>query len=279
MDTGGLILIVMLLGVPLLIGVFAGKSVFAQKDRNPKTGAIVGGLVGIITSYVGLIIFVLVTSRWTNHRKYSLHRGGPKRLQVSWAYGFHKAELKLDGVGLGTITSLGAARQGQTFILPDGSALSIKAGNHPITSSPVPKLTLNGKPIPESVDDPAVKLRVASNLLILFGVLSLFVGVLFFSANPAWYTALVFIVALTAPIAGIFIRRMSRIALSIGIVYPVIGALTFVSGIVSSFSGDFDFFGFFGSIFGLGANIALAGWLQKGFKAISELEEEGLDKV
>jgi hypothetical protein len=161
------IITIVLLVISLISIIFCAsltRSIFISKGKNANIGIVVGILVGFFTSFVGLIVMWLIHSRTVNHsKKYPLNRGGTKRLEVIWTYAFRKVIIKFDDIEIGTISSRKDAKQGRSFMLPDNSELHVKLGNHPVNLSPTPDLTRNGKPVPDSVNDPAVELNIASN--------------------------------------------------------------------------------------------------------------------
>jgi hypothetical protein len=248
------------------------RSIFVSKKWNPTAGLIIGGLVGLIASYVGLIILWLVQNRVVSRTKtFALYRGGPQRLEVTWGYGFKNVLIKFDGVNVGTISSPKEAKQWKSFRLPDGGDLQIKIGTNPVNFYILPEMTLNGKPLPESANDPALEIKAASNAFVYGGLFNFAGGIIYSSVNPGWYTVLLFVLGVLALISGIYIGRKSRAALNLGYVVAVISGLTFVMSVVGSTSVDMDFFG---DVFDLVDTVAFIYGLSKGKTAIDQLEKE-----
>ena len=242
------------------------------------------GIFGAITGVFLFVAWLWQTQRFS--KVYQLERRGAKRLEVSWAYNFTETRIKLDGNEIGIISTANEAKEGKTFQLPDGSSLNIKIMPDSSKTKPEPTIILNGKPIPESANDPAKELKVASNGFIVGGAFNLLAGVLFSSTNPVWYTVLLCVLGITAPIVGIFIRRMSRTALNIGIVYGVIAALSFLLAFVSDLTGGSGSLkvidgitSIFGNISELIQAVIYTTALQKGFKAMDEIEKEGVKSI
>ncbi len=275
MDLSSWITILVTFGIPMVIGVFFGRSIFSQKHLNPMTGAIIGGLAGALTSVLGLIIFYLVISRWPSFKTYALYRGGPKRLEVSWTYGFGKAEVKLDQISIGTLTRQ-EAKQGRSFRLPDGSILDVKAGRDPSSQAPAPVLALNGNPVPDSIKDPVNDLKFASASYIATGAFIFVAGILLAGDTPPLFTVYNLVIGLAAVITGIFIRRVSRTALWVGLAITIISILV---TIVPFFTGAESFMEFVGDWRDLIETAVFAFGLRKGFKAVSALELEGVKRI
>ena len=271
MDPSTIYVLVAISIIPMLLGIFAGYFGFSRKRLNPVTGAIIGSLVGLLTSYLGLIIFILVTATKRKYKKYALYRGGPQRLDVSWSYGFRNVAVKLDEKIIGDIKTQGEAKQGVTYKLPDGSDLFITVGHD--FFGPVPVLTLNGKPIPNSVNDPQMVLVAASNYFWLGAILSFLQGIfytIYFSVDTWGTAALFFGEAIVVFIIGFFIRRRSKVALYCGVVYGLIGGIALLILFVSGGGPE----QFINNINDLIAEIAILTGLFKGFGAIKQLEKE-----
>lgn len=261
--------------IPVIFCASLTRSIFISKGNNANVGIVIGILVGIFTSFVGLIITWLIHSRIVSHsKKYPLNRGGAKRLEVIWTYAFRNVTIKFDDVEIGKISSSSQkeAKQGRSFILPDNSELHVKLGNHPVNLSPAPDLTRNGKPVPDSVNDPAVELNVASNAFFGGSILSFFAGIMFLSIHPG-VSFFYFLMGTLALVPGIGIRKRSKFALKFGIGLAVFFALTYLTALTSS--GD-DVMGYMGSASDLAEGVMFIVGLYKGKKAIAALEQEKL---
>ena len=164
------------------------------------------------------------------------------------------------------------AKQGRSFILPDNSELHVKLGNHPVNLSPAPDLTRNGKPVPDSVNDPAIELNVASNAFLGGSILNFFAGFMFLSIHPG-VSFFNFLMGALALVPGIGIRRRSKFALKFGIGLAVFFALTYLTALTSS--GD-EVMGYMGSVSDLVETVMFIVGLYKGKKAIAALEQEKL---
>lgn len=240
------------------------------------------GLI-LVFGVVGFVVILLVVPRLTlNKKKYALQRGGAKRLEIKWSSDKQKIVVTLDTkqIGILEFTTDEEKSRGKTVTLPDGSILNIKLGLDAEASGIkgltfAPDVTLNGKPVPGSINDPGYKLDVAVKNFYWGGVINIISGVFVLSApDLAWYY--IFIVIPTGIIAfwvGYNLKRLSRTALSVGIGLAVFSGVTFLIVFLVTLSVNTGE-GICGDLFDLVDTYLFIDGLNKGFKAIDYLENE-----
>lgn len=170
-------------------------------------------------------------------KSYALEQNGPKRLTVSWKFGWRDTTVSLDGQPVGVIPNQKALMQGQSFALTDGSQINVRLVNR--LSGAELEVTRNGQPMPGSASDPQSRLKAAyqityfiAGLNLLLGVLSLLIKSEFLQTLSYWPVSIAF--GLTFLVLGFLIQRRSSVALILAI---VIFALDGLLGIYLAISG------------------------------------------
>lgn len=238
------------------------RSIFVQKGWNPGIGVTLGILLGLVTGILGWLIIRLAFLRTVIQRKkYSLYRGGPKRLEVTWTYGIKNMTIILDGREIGQINSLKEAKKGRSFKLPDRSNLAVRIGGADdiiFRPNPLPDLELNGIPIPDSVNDPAVVLNISSKTFIVGGISTMLLGILVTlsqigNSYKEGYGSFLFVIGIIAIIAGIHIQKRSKIAIETGFAIAILSAVNWFLAIgdVNILEGIYSFINALIFIFGL----------------------------
>ena len=202
--------------------------------------------------------------------RFAMERSGPKRLEVSWKFGWKEFQVRLDGAPMGSAEGKSELQAGREFELPDGSRLHVQLTKQL-------QLTRNGKPVPGSAGDPMAILKMSYGLIFFIGGANLVVGVLAeamgdstFSAVFGWPDAVVG--ALFVGL-GLFVRRRSTIAL--GVAVALLGGillLRVVGGLAAISQGGVPM-----GIGGIALGIVFLISICKGFGAISQLEAEAPD--
>lgn len=97
-------------------------------------------------------------------QKFALEADGPKRLGIWWNSYFGKRTITLDGHEIGEIANSRELGKGKTFLLPDGSLVSIRQ----VTRWGIAELEVlhDGKPMPGSDGDAAKRLTNAARTFI-----------------------------------------------------------------------------------------------------------------
>lgn len=260
--------------VPAYFGGKFMRSIFIRKNWNPTAGVIVGGLIGIVFSIVGFIVIWLIYVRVKeNIKKYPFYRGGPERFEVTWTYGIKNMTVLLDGVEVGQINNPKEAKKGKTFTLSDGSQLLLKIGGADdlyVNPNPLPIVELNGKPLPNSANDPAYEISVTAKAFLVGGVSTILKGLIVLGIS-AGYGVYGLLLGIAAVITGNNIKRRSRIALNVGYLIAVISAIDFFIAIGSGES-------FFEGLFNFVSAVMFVMGVRKTGKALTELEKEGSGK-
>jgi len=110
--------------------------------------------------------------------KYSLERGGPRRLEISWHGNYASMRdviIKLDGSLITVISSASELQGGKDLALPDGSTLSVISVKNRIFNfikSEEIHVSRNGLPIPGSPADSAHLAKAAALSAYIKGFLS-----------------------------------------------------------------------------------------------------------
>jgi hypothetical protein len=199
-------------------------------------------------------------------KKFSLERGGPKRLEVSWKMMWRDIKIKLDGSEIGSIQNQKELEAGRDFALGDGTTLNFKLKRRIISLDL--QLLRNGKPIPESASDPIQRLKSAYNLVFFVGSLNVLLGFgALLSDNAFLHTMLgdgVFAIFLGCVflILTLFVKNRSALALGIAITILILDGLF-----------AFTYIGP-GATSGIVTRIFFLIVMAQGFSAIRELKEE-----
>ncbi len=150
--------------------------------------------------------------------KYSLEKGGPKKLELSWKGKFEELTVYLDGHKIGKFTDQEHQQVGQEFILPDGSCLKIQRTGTGIFS--FPQIYLNGHLLPTAGPGPRQRLKMSYQVVFIIAGINIFAGLYWILLKESignlpiggWRSM---VAGLLFGILGIFILRKSIIALSI----------------------------------------------------------------
>lgn len=167
---------------------------------------------------------------------YPLEKGGPKRLELAWKGAWKNLTVSLDGQELGVIPDQKALRAGQTFMLPDGSALDVKLVRQ-FTSVSL-ELRLDGQPLPGSSADPEQRLQGAYGILFFLGGVNILLGLI------AVFFQIEFLLMLGLNLAsvflgfiwltlGFFVRRRSLAALIVALCLYGLDGVLFLIGAVN----------------------------------------------
>ena len=124
---------------------------------------------------------------------YALEPGGPKRLEISWKYGFKDTTITFDGAPVGVINDQKSLRAGQEFSLTDGSKIKVMLVSN-LAGTEV-QVMRNGLPLPGSASDPESRVKVAAGIIyfvaglnILLGLLAMFIDSDFIvGLGVSWY--------------------------------------------------------------------------------------------
>jgi hypothetical protein len=154
-------------------------------------------------------------------KSYAIEQNGPKRLTVSWKFGWRDTTVSLDGQTVGVIPNQKALQQGQTFALPDGSQIFVRLVSR--LSGTELEVMRNGQPMPGSASDPQSRLKAAyqityfiAGLNLLLGVLSLLIKSEFLQTLSYWPVSIAFGLVFLA--LGFLTQRRSSVALIAAIV-------------------------------------------------------------
>lgn len=205
-------------------------------------------------------------------QNFKLGAADPRQVQVEWKGMWKNVAVSLDGQQLGVIPDSAALKAGQTFKLPDGSALEVKL----VTGLQAGlRLTHDGAPVPGSAGDPATKLAQARGIVWFIGGLTLVLGVVAEVARVpflrqigiGWESAVIGAVFL---VLGYFVGKRSMVALALAMVLLVVDmALTLME---SSQAGR-------APTGALGVRIFFLIMMAQGFKAIREIKAAERAKV
>jgi hypothetical protein len=199
-------------------------------------------------------------------KRFSLERGGPKRLEVSWKMFWGDIRIRLDGTEIGSIQNQKELTEGRDFTLPDGSKLNVKLSRRILTLDI--QLLRDGKPVPGSTSDPAQVLKSSYGPIFFIGGLNILLGFwalldenMFLHKYIAdgvfniFYGCVFLILVL-------FVKNRSAIALGIAIVIFAIDSLLSLSTVSSTI------------VTVMMARIGFLLLMAQGFGAIRELKKE-----
>jgi hypothetical protein len=205
-------------------------------------------------------------------KKFSLERGGPKRLEVSWKMMWRDIRIRLDGAEIGSIKNQKELTEGRDFTLPDGSKLNVKLALRGsfITYRYELQLLRDCKPLPESDSDPNQRLASSYNLVFFIGGLNILLGFIAIIFNTTFLVELgigffSILFGCVFLILGLFIKnRRSAFALGIAVTIMILDTL-----LVLPLSGSGS-----GAVGGMVGRLLFLGLMTRGFGAIRELKEE-----
>lgn len=165
-------------------------------------------------------------------QQYALEPNGPKRLILSWNMFWKNLVVSYDGVVLGSVPSKKELTSGQSFALPDGSAVQVQLVSG--FGSTELRLTRNGQPLPGSAADPISRLNTAVGTVFFIAGLNIILGLVaeVFQVSLLQQLGLgisSIIFGLIFLVLGWFVKRHSLIALFLAIgLFIVDGLLGFV---------------------------------------------------
>jgi hypothetical protein len=204
--------------------------------------------------------------------KFALDPGGPERLEVRWSGLWKDITVHLDGQEIGAIPSVIELHQGSSFTLPDGSVLTVMKRTKSLGNVEL-SVSRDGKPLPGTASDPALRLKWAAHLLYFIAFFTALWGLITLILRPFAFTPLSFgwlglIGAAVYALLGFFTLRKSKSAL--------IAAITLIT-----LSTVFMFVHFMQSTGRtpvlLVLQLILVGPLLSGIKAINELKAGSSD--
>ena len=108
-------------------------------------------------------------------KRYSLEKGGPKEIEISWGFAWRNFTVRQNGQIIGKAGSRHKLKNGHQFELLDGSALNVKL-NVNFTNAWL-DVTHNGQPLTGSDSDPAQKIKNAFGILLFVAAINTLVGV------------------------------------------------------------------------------------------------------
>lgn len=109
-------------------------------------------------------------------KRYSLVKGGPKEIEISWGFTWKNFTVRQNGQIIGTVGGQHELKDGRQFSLLDGSPLSVKL-NVGFANVGL-EVMHNGQPLAGSGSDPSRKIKNAFGILLFVAVINTLVGVL-----------------------------------------------------------------------------------------------------
>ncbi len=159
--------------------------------------------------------------------KYTIEKSGPKRLEISWKGNWQEFTIRLDGSIIGSIADHEQLKEGQEFLLEDGSCLKIQLQNRSIFS--YPQISKDGQLLHPSGLDPAKRLGNAYKLIFVIGGLNLAIGIILLFRIGLINSSAVSLRSIVAGVVflllGFFVMRKSTIALTIAVVILAINVI------------------------------------------------------
>lgn len=200
--------------------------------------------------------------------KYSLEKGGPKRLEISWTGKWQAITVRMDGQDIGTFRDVDHLQAGEEFTLADGTCLRIQLVGSP--TFPLFRILRDGQPVASAGPGAEQRLKMVTQFLYMIGGINLLLGLM--GAVPSlhspglpsggWFSAAAGILFLAL---GYLVMRKSTAALwaAFGIlVLDAIGALFFY--------GNLGGFAWIGLVF----RVLILFVLLQGFGAIAAIKRD-----
>lgn len=168
--------------------------------------------------------------------KYSLEKGGPKRLEISWTGKWQAITVRMDGQDIGTFRDVDHLQAGEDFMLADGTCLRIQLAGSP--TFPLFRILKDGNPVASAGPGPEQRLKMVVQFLYMIGGINLLLGLMggvpsFHSRGlplGGWFSVVAGVLFL---VLGYLVMRKSAAALWIAsgiLVLDAIGALFFYGG-------------------------------------------------
>ena len=203
--------------------------------------------------------------------KYALKSNEPTRLEISWKGIWKNVKVLLDGDEIGTFTNMGELKKGKEFVLKDKSVLKVQLSTK-FTKSGL-EVSLDNKPLPGSISDPAERFKILYVMLYLMSGINLIFGTItyFFQTEllQQEFGANLFSIffGLTLLILGFVIQRTkSMVILALAIGMHVLD--TVISIIIMNNLGKKV------PISGVIFHIIILLYLAQGFSTIKKLKEQ-----
>jgi hypothetical protein len=106
--------------------------------------------------------------------RYALEENGPRQLELSWEGQYQQFTVKLDDQVVGQVPDRKALLAGHRLPLPDGSTLELRTVGTALANEL--RVLRNGRPVPGSASDPALRLRTAYQLIFFIAAVNLLGG-------------------------------------------------------------------------------------------------------
>lgn len=148
----------------------------------------------------------------------ALERGGPKRLTLSWRFGWKDFTVSLDGQPVATVTRE-ELKAGKDVPLPDGETLMVQARPGMTSASLV--VTLDGRLLLGSWAELAPVVKQAAYVFYFLAAVNVVLGVVALVAQVKFLLALgigpgSLVVGVLLGIAGFFVMQRSLVAAILG---------------------------------------------------------------
>jgi hypothetical protein len=107
--------------------------------------------------------------------RYALEKGGAKRLEISWKANWKEFTIRLDGNIIGSIDDYEQLKEGQEFLIEDGSSIKVQLARRSVLS--YPQVSKDGRPLHPSGLEPVQRLNNTYKLIFLFAGVNLAAGI------------------------------------------------------------------------------------------------------
>jgi hypothetical protein len=146
--------------------------------------------------------------------KYSLERGGPQRLEISWIKDYQNLTVRLDGKEITPIANFYDLKIGIIFSLGEGLTLKVR-----VVDNIYLDVLKDGQPLPSSITSPEVRYGVTYWLIFLIAGLNILFGLIVLLIKPEFLAginglnSIIFGIIFLA--LGFLVKRQSQSALGI----------------------------------------------------------------
>lgn len=158
-------------------------------------------------------------------KRYSLVKGGPKEIEISWGFAWKNFTVYQNGQVIGIVGAQHELKEGRQFTLTDGSFLWVKL-NVGFGKTGLEVLH-NLQPLPGSDSDPVKKINTAFGIILFVAIINIIGGTIVAAMLKEYFSIGIVLLAYGLIFIGLAIgvKRRSLTALIIAIALLIIDAI------------------------------------------------------